>query len=322
MTSAAVVLALCRFGQDAAALGLWGAWGFLAWLVPRDLAGPVASRLRRWDAAAVAVLVLATAVKLPAVVASIGEGWREAIDPVMVAGVLGGTSDGQAWSVEAAAAVLVLIGLGAPARMRGPATALAAAGLLAGLSLTGHAVMGDGLPGALHRAVDVLHVLSAGAWLGALGPVLAILALLDEAGWRAEAMTALRRFSRAGHVAVALVLSSGAAEALLVLGRWPVDLASPYEALLDAKVLAVAGMTGLAVFNRYVLVPRLPGDPEAALAALRRTTLAEVPLGLCAVALVAVFGLLDPGEAAVSGRPVGQNDQPVTLPPGTAARAP
>ena len=50
-------------------------------------------------------------------------------------------------------------------------------------------------------------------------------------------------------------------------------------------------MAGLAVLNRYVLVPRLPST----LPVLCRATLAEVPLGFLAVALVAVFGLLDPG---------------------------
>lgn len=45
--------------------------------------------------------------------------------------------------------------------------------------------------------------------------------------------------------------------------------------------------------NRYVFVPRLSRRPGS-LNALRRATLAEVALGLAAVALVAVFGMMDP----------------------------
>jgi putative copper resistance protein D len=196
--------------------------------------------------------------------------------------------------VQATAAALLVAARRAPRRIRPGATAAMAALLLSGLALTGHAAMHEGALGLLHRANDVLHVLSAGAWFGALLPVLAILRLVARPDCRGDAVTALRRFSRAGHAAVALVLASGAANVGLVLGRWPTDLASRYEALLDLKVLAVAGMVALALVNRYALVPRLGRHPEATSAALRAATLAELPLGLAAMALVAVFGLMDP----------------------------
>ena len=287
-------LALCRFGQDAAALLLWGASVLLAGCVPAPLAALVAHRLRGWGRAAVAVTAVATAAKLPATVASIGDGWRDALDPAVVGSVLAGTGAGRSWSLQAFAVLLLLLSLRLPPRCRTVGTAGASGLLLAALALTGHAVAEDGWRGALHRGVDVLHVLSGGAWLGALVPVLVILGLLDDPRRREGAALALRRFSRAGHGAVALVMLSGAADAALILGRWPSRLSSPYDALLDAKVAAVAAMAGLALVNRYLLVPRIARHPEAAAAALRRATLAEVPLGLGAVALVAVFGLLDP----------------------------
>ena len=55
----------------------------------------------------------------------------------------------------------------------------------------------------------------------------------------------------------------------------------------------VAVMVALALANRYIVVPRMAGDP-AAIAALRRATLAEIALGFAAIALVAAFGTLDP----------------------------
>lgn len=269
---------------------LWGAYAYLAWCVPGDLSGTIASRLRGWTLAAVTVAAAATAAALPIEAASMGDGWRDALDPVVVAAVLTGTDAGRAWIAQAVLAAVLAACCFAPPRVRLGRTAVAAALWLVGLCLTGHAVMDEGWLGAVHRGNDALHVLSAGAWIGALVPVLLILPRLARPEERSSAALALRRFSRAGHIVVALVLLTGVANAALVLGRWPTNFHSPYEALLDLKVLAVLAMAGLAVVNRYVLVPRLPPS----LPALRRATLAEVSLGLLAVALVAVFGLLDP----------------------------
>ncbi len=290
MTSIAAALATCRFVQDAAALLLWGASAYLLWLVPEPLARTLQARLRIGGRMAMA-LAAATFAELPIEAASVGDGWRDALDPSVVGAVLTGTNGGQAWMVQAAAAGLLALSCLVPPRPRLFAVAGAAALMLVGLTLTGHAVMQEGWLGAVHRANDAVHVLSAGAWFGALVPVLLILPRLGRPEERAEAASALRRFSRAGHVAVALVFLTGASNAALVLGRWPTNLRSPYEALLDAKIVAVAAMAVLAVVNRYLIVPRLP----APLPALRRATLTEVPLGLLAVALVGVFGLLDPG---------------------------
>lgn len=291
MTSPTAALALCRFAGDAAALLLWGTCAYLAWLVPGGLRAVVADRLRPWTAAAIALVVCATLAALPVEAASVGDGWRDALDGTTVGGVLTGTGAGQAWAVQAAAAALLVTFRLAPVRARLGFTAGAAALWLLGLTLTGHSVMDEGWVGAIHRGNDALHVLAAGAWFGALVPVLLTLPRLAQAEDRPSAALALRRFSRAGHVAVALVLLTGAANAALVLGRWPTDLSSPYEAMLNLKVLAVLAMVGLAVVNRYLFVPRLPPSVTA----LRRATLAEVPLGVAAIALVAVFGLLDPG---------------------------
>ena len=205
--------------------------------------------------------------------------------------MLTSTSDGQAWAVQVVAAALLIAFRLLPTVTKLGGTAGAAALWLLGLTLTGHAVMDEGWLGTIHRGNDALHVLTAGAWLGALVPVLVILPRLARPDDRPSAALALRRFSRAGHIAVALVLLTGAANAALVLGRWPTDLASPYEALLDFKVLAVLGMCGLSIINLYVLVPRLPHS----ISTLWRVTLGELPLGLASIALVAVSGLLDPG---------------------------
>ena len=63
--------------------------------------------------------------------------------------------------------------------------------------------------------------------------------------------------------------------------------------MLVAKIVLVAIMILLAVFNRFVLLPQLkPG--ATALALLRTTSVVEVVLGSVVVALVSAFALLDP----------------------------
>ena len=52
-------------------------------------------------------------------------------------------------------------------------------------------------------------------------------------------------------------------------------------------------MIGLAIFNRYALVPRLGRDASAQTCCARRC-LAEVALGAIVLGLVSVFGLLEP----------------------------
>ncbi len=291
MTSIAAAIAVCRFVQDTAALLLWGASAYVLWLVPERLARTLRPNLRVGAGVAVTLAIAATAAELPIEAASVGDGWRDALDPTVIGAVLIDTSGGQAWMVQAVAAGFLVLSCLVPSRPRLFGIAGAAALMLVGLSLTGHAIMQEGWLGVMHRTNDALHVLSAGAWFGALVPVLLILPRLGRPEERADAALALRLFSRAGHLAVASVLLTGVANAALVLGRWPTNFHSPYEALLDAKIVAVAAMTALAVVNRYLLVPRLP----ASLPALRRATLIEVPLGLLAIGLVAVFGLLDPG---------------------------
>ncbi len=164
---------------------------------------------------------------------------------------------------------------------------------LASLALVGHAAMQTGVEGVLHRANHAVHLLTAGAWLGGLIPFVFCRDAYAANHLRADAVSAMTRFSFTGHFVVAAVVATGIVNIALISGRAPLPPLTPYRALLDIKIGLVAIMIGLAVFNRYALTPRL-GSDAAALAALRATSIAEVALGTAAVALVSVFGLLDP----------------------------
>jgi putative copper resistance protein D len=139
-----------------------------------------------------------------------------------------------------------------------------------------------------------VHVLAAGAWFGALVPLALVLRKSLASGFGPDAATTLRRFSIIGQPAVALVLITGVANTLLILRHLPTDWSSPYQALLALKIAVVAVMIALAIANRSVVMGRIATGEGAALTTLRRTVRAEIAFGFAAIALVAVFGTLDP----------------------------
>ena len=283
----------CRFVFDGAVLFLWGSAAYLWLLVPEGLSGCIWAKLRAVRVAAVALAVLATLVLLPVRCAMLGNGWADGLDGDVMISVLTGTSVGTAWVWQAVFSALLLVVTLLPLRQKVAATAVVSALLLCGLSLTGHAAMNDGWLRVLHRANDMAHVLSGGAWVGALIPVALVLSRLGDNTAGADALTALIRFSTAGHVAVALVILSGVANSLLIIGGLPLDWSVPYQRLLSLKIALALLMMLIAVFNRYGLVPRM-GRSHFAGKALAAGTVGELVIAACVVALVAWFGTLEP----------------------------
>lgn len=272
---------------------LWGASAFLAALVPKDLAELAWRRLGIILLGAGIFAVATCAAALPLETAYIGSGWSDALAPAMLRSVLIETNVGWAWQLQAVATVLLIAAFAIPLPRRMAAVALASGLLLASLALTGHAVVRAGGLGIAHRINDALHVLASGAWVGALVPLLVVLRQFESAEFYEEGRAALRRFSTAGHLAVAIVIATGVASTLLVLGHWPIDWTSPYQAMLAAKIALAAVMVALAIFNRYALVPQIPDRPELAARSIRRGTIAEIVLALCVTALVSVLGMLE-----------------------------
>ena len=294
MTSLDGALAVCRLGHYAALTFIFGAVAFLRLMAGPVLAAPIGRALRLPIRLAILLAAATTWLWLPLQAAEIGGGWDCAADPGTLSAVLLDTGFGQVWIGRAILAVVLLLVLVAGWQRRMGALALVAGLLLASLSLVGHAAMQSGASGMAHRLNQAVHVLSGGFWLGALVPFVLCLPALRDPRLRPDAARALRRFSTVGHVAVAAVLATGAVNVALVLDRWPTQWSSPYQALLVAKIAAVLAMTGLAITNRYVLVPRIKRSNGAAVRAIRDGAVAEILLGVAAVALVAVFGLLDP----------------------------
>jgi putative copper resistance protein D len=285
-------LVLCRFVTFAAALFLFGAHAYLAALVPEPLLSEVHALLRPIRLVLTIVALTATAALLPCTVASIGDGWGDALSFPITRDVLLETDTGAAWLLRVLGCAFLILALALSGKPGSVATG--AALLLVALPFAGHASMQEGLTGWLHRLNDAGHLLAAGAWLGSLLPLLLILRWLDRPPWQHPAGVALKRFSLAGRFVVAAILATGIANTVLTLGPARLDLSSPYQLLLAAKIALVLVMVLLALCNRYILVPRITRTEPSALSTLRHSTLTEVGLGLAVLALVSIFGMLDP----------------------------
>lgn len=284
---------LCRWLVYGAAMFSWGASGYLAACVPERLARQLDQRLSMPTFTAATVACIATLALLPVRTAMVANGWPDAVSISTLMDVVFGTDVGAAWLAQMGAALLMLAArFSGQYRLAG--TAVAAGLLLASLTITGHAAMNDGWWRAFHRFTDALHLLSAGAWIGALVPVLLILGHLSRPEREPDARMALMRFSTAGHLAVAIVLISGTFNTLLIVKGLPLDDASPYQRLLVMKVALVAAMVTLAIINRYVVVPQLKPGRKRSTQVLYIATLAEILLAVVVLGLVAWFGTIDP----------------------------
>jgi putative copper resistance protein D len=169
--------------------------------------------------------------------------------------------------------------------LRGEAWLLAGIGAAA-MAWAGHAaaVEGVGLPAAL---LDALHLLAAGAWLGALPPLAALLraaARAEGADARPFAVLAVRAFSRLALAVMVLLVATGLANTWFQVGSAPALIGTPYGRLLLAKVSLLIPILLLAQHGRRRLLPRLGGDGDTvgrpAMARLGRFVAAEAGLGL------------------------------------------
>lgn len=170
---------------------------------------------------------------------------------------------------------------------------LLAAAQLIMLAGVGHAAMHDGVLGAFQRINHAIHLLSASWWVGGLLPLLVCMHMAHKPRWRTPAMTAMMRFSRYGHLAVAAVLVTGVVNSLLILG-WSLPLESGYFRLLALKVGLVLVMVTLALINRYILVPRFDAVQATAQRWFIQLTWLEVILSVGVLLLVSIYATWEP----------------------------
>ena len=202
------------------------------------------------------------------------------------------TDVGLAWTLRMIALIAVMIGPGLwPASMAGAVA-------LASLAWSGHGAMDN----AWHLLSDILHLLAAGAWLGAMLALILMArldALCSEARIRSLA-DSVKRFEGVGAAIVLILSITGVANYLFIVGPTLGEiLLGTYGILLAIKVVLFGGMLVLAALNRFHLGPLLEqslraGQHQVAANALRRSVASELVIALLIVGLVAWLGTLSP----------------------------
>jgi putative copper resistance protein D len=284
-----------RFVHFAAAVALLGELIFLAWVArPAGASRETALRVAAWCLA----LVLASGFLWLAVeaVRMSGLAPARALNGETLSTVLTQTLFGRVWVVRAAlaAALGATLFLSRRRAALDTASALLAAGLLASLAWSGHAAAERGADRLVHLSADAIHLLAAGAWLGALLP---LARALSRAPAPELAERATRRFSMMGIACVSALILTGTASAWYTVGSVPALFGTDYGRLLLAKLALFTAMIALATANRLRWTPRLraaAADAGLALRRLRRNAIAETSLGVAVLGIVGALGVTVP----------------------------
>ena len=182
--------------------------------------------------------------------------------------------------------------------------AIIAAAFVGGVAWGGHAAGGLGAEAIIHPAADVLHLVAAAAWVGALTPLAILLAITGRAPEELDlARAATLRFSMLGMAAVSILLATGLINTWYLVGSTKALLGTYYGKLLLFKLALFLGMVAIAAFNWSRLTPALvQGENVAAAQVARRWlyrgAMIEVAAGAIIIAIVAVLGTKPPANHA------------------------
>lgn len=288
---------------------LFGSSLFLLYALPSAGAGSRsqiswARNLLIWAASAV---LASSLVGLLAHASVLAGSIKEGMTAESLSAVVTTMSMGPSTLIRAGAAALALVVLSRRPR-RGTWRLCAGLGVVVCGSLPwmGHGAATEGAGGLLHLAADIVHLLAAGVWIGAL---VAFFLLLRPRAPSAELDAALHKalhgFSGVGSALVALLVASGLVNSWFLVGPGRIAglWSTPYGQLLSIKLALFAGMLVLAAANRFRLTPALGeaivggSGSSLALSALRRSLILETALAILVLGLVAWLGTLAPVSA-------------------------
>jgi putative copper resistance protein D len=186
-------------------------------------------------------------------------------------------SDGTAWSVLTetqfghvwggrllVVIVLFCVGFVGPgARTRGLRLpllqAVLAVAFVGMLAWSGHAVGTMGRAGLLHAGGDMLHLVTAAAWVGGLVPLLMFVAprIWSEQPPLIDCFNVLRRFSTLAAWSVTVLAASGVLNTWFMTNGLRSFFGTDYGDLVLVKIALFCVMLGFGAANRYWLTPRL-----------------------------------------------------------------
>lgn len=301
----AAVVAL-RFLQFAAAVVLFGAPLFLLY----GLKTPVRDALpwpRPLAVVAGLALFAGAGAGLLAQTAVMAGDPSAALDGALLMSVGAETPFGLAALARALAAMaaLLLLLFMAPGGRLWWALSVLGAAAVASLAWSGHGAATEGAGRLVHLVADILHLLAAGVWIGALVVFAFLLRAKPFSTAQAQALHgALAGFSGVGSAVVATLLLTGLVNGWFLVGPQGLGrlTTTGWGVLMLAKLAVFAAMLALAAVNRFRLTPALAagaaaGD-AAALMGLRRSIALETAAAALVLALVAALGTLAPPAAA------------------------
>src|SRR5471032_761862 len=290
----ATLFVLCRFIHFASLMQIFGISVMTGLLAPKGFATGLLNQNQRLMTVSVGVAAL-TAVGMLAIQAGLmGNGLEDCLNLNVWLLVLT-TTFGEVWRWHLLlTAIVLMVCLMDWLPGRAAVLLFASVVLLLSLAFIGHAAMHEGLLGIVQRSNHAVHLLSAAYWFGSLIPLLWCLHNTEDQEIRPYAISTLIRFSTWGHVAVGMVIITGTLNSAIILQHWPTDLSSLYQLLLWGKIALVGGMVGVAIYNRYRLVPLMVVNPRLAHQRLIATTWLEVGLSLAVLLLVSWFATLAP----------------------------
>lgn len=236
----------------------------------------------------------------------------EATDPGTLWSMMSETPFGRAALVRLLAGAFAMLFLAVRPNLspgvRGGTAGLGAVAV-ASLAWSGHGAADEGSLGLLHLAADLLHLLAAAAWVGAL---LALAVLVLRASSRAAAgdlklaQDGLAGFSGVGTLVVATLVLTGLVNSWFLIGPSHLSalFTTDYGRLLLVKLAIFTAMLCLAAANRFLLTPRLARElaevstAGSAVRALRLSVLTETGLVILVIMAVSWLGTLMPPMAA------------------------
>jgi putative copper resistance protein D len=293
-----------RFAQYVGAMILFGSSLFLVFggLIAPETPAPTLSRMHRLLSAA-AYLALATApLQFLVQTASLAGSWPAALELGTLKAALVQMSFGKSAATRTGLALgaVILLRTRPPGRATWRIVAWLGAFIGASLAFSGHGAASEGTTGLLHLFADVVHILAAAAWIGAL--IIFWWATGSNAlpGVTPERLSSsLTAFSGIGSLIVALILATGIINSMFLVG-WDIRhvITSLYGQVLLAKLALFAVMLALAAANRFRFAPALARNLSATSAAhvegLRRNLALETMAGFLLLAAVAWLGTLPP----------------------------
>ncbi|MBG2802218.1 copper homeostasis membrane protein CopD [Proteus mirabilis] len=292
------VYILCRFFHFVAVMFMFGL-SFSAAILAKDKFIPLI-QVRLRPALAISTVTVFITTYLWMVVQSgiMGNGWEDAWSFEIWKAVLG-TSFGQVWQWQLVLATVALAVLFIHQRyIRNFSLLIVASIMLILHASIGHGAMFAGSEAIFYKVNQSIHLISAAYWFGGLWPFVACLQFLRNKDELADGMikpiiSTMKRFSLFGHIAVLLVIITGVISAVMLIPGWSaVQLSSEYQSMLWLKISLVVLMLGLAVINRYVLVPHIRKKNNFQW--LLVNSWFELLLGTMVIFTVAIFAINSP----------------------------